>query len=52
MVFVLVNPSAVKVRVAVPGATPLNNPPTSTVKTFASEDDHVELVATTAGPFE
>jgi hypothetical protein len=42
---VVTNPSAVEVKVAVPGPTPANKPVESTVKTFVSDEDQVELIA-------
>jgi hypothetical protein len=52
ILLVLTNPSAVRVKVAVPAPTPLNKPLASTVNTFVFEDDHVELAAATGFPFE
>ena len=49
---VLTSPSAVRVKVAVPGPTPANNPAALTVKTFVFEEDQVVVVGAAVVPFE
>lgn len=49
---VLTSPSAVRVKVAVPGPTPANNPVALTVKTLVFEEDQVVVVGAAVVPFE